>query len=315
MNDEKIDRYLFDPQAQPAEEVQQLEEILAQHRFDSRANPFRMVQWRRRLVPLFAAAAVLLLITGMAVWLWTWPSQRPWTVVSGSLPTLPVGSTVKASDALRVRVARIGWMQVSQGSVVTLRSTRSNRHRLAVAAGTIHVSVWAPPGSIGVTTPEGEVIDLGCEFVLNVDGQATRLDVISGWVELDNGFAEVLVPGGATSEMTASGYPTAPVFKTADPAFRAAVRELEHGSPGAVETVVGKARRRDVLTLLVLAQRGIERERLVQRAAELMPPRSPQTVERARRGESDAISEWIGELPLPPTKSWIRNWRDLFGLR
>jgi hypothetical protein len=315
MNDEKIDRYLFDPSAPPADEVQHLEELLAAHRFDPEANPPRIVQWRRRLVPLFAAAAVLLLITGAALWLWTWPSQRPWTVVSGSMPTFPVGSTVTTSDALRVRVAHIGWMQVSEGSVVTLRSTRTNRHRLAVTAGTIHVSVWAPPASIAVSTPEGEVIDLGCEFVLDVHGQVTRLDVISGWVELDNGFAEVLVPAGATSEMSASGYPAVPVFKSADPAFRAAVRELEHGSPGAVETVVAKARRGDVLTLLLLAQRGMERERLLQRAAELMPPQSPQTIERARRGESMAISEWIGELPLPPTKSWLRNWRDLFGLR
>ena len=121
MNDEKIDRYLFDPQAPPAEEVQQLEELLARHRFDPDANPLRIVQWRRRVAAVMAAAAVLLLITGVAVWLWTWPSQRPWTVVSGSLPTLPVGSTVKASDALRVRVARIGWMQVGKDSVVTLR--------------------------------------------------------------------------------------------------------------------------------------------------------------------------------------------------
>jgi hypothetical protein len=195
-------------------------------------------------------------------------------------------------------------MKVGKGSVLTLRSTGSNRHRLAMTEGTIHVSVWAPPRSVAFTTPSGEVIDFGCEFILNVEREVSRVDVISGWVQLDNGSGEVLVPGGATSEMTRSGVPGVPIFKSADPAFQAAARSHD------IETLVRTARRRDVLTLLVLAERGIGRDQLVTRAAELMPPRSPDIVARARRGESEAFWEWVEQLPLPPAKAWVRNWRD-----
>lgn len=313
MNDDKVDRYLFDPTAPPADEVKELEDLLAPLRFDADAMPLKVVPLRGRVRPLVAAAAALILVAaGVAAWVWTWPSERPWDVVSGSIKALQVGRTVQADDSLVVRVARIGWMEVRKGSVLTLRSTRSNRHRLAMTVGTVHVSVWAPPGSVAFTTPSGEVLDLGCEFILNVEKQISRVDVVSGWVQLDNDIGEVLVPGGATSEMVPAKLPTVPVFKTADPAFRSAARVLEERlAPEAVETIVRTARRRDVLTLLVLAERGIARDRLVSRAAELMPPRSLDTVTRARRGEASAFWEWVDQLPLPPAKSWVRNWRDL----
>jgi hypothetical protein len=305
MNDDKVDRYLFDPTAPPADEVQELEELLAPLRYDAEAKPLKVVSFRRRFRPLLAVAASLVLVAaGLAAWVWTWPSERPWNVVSGSIDALRVGQTVQASDPLRVRVARIGWMDVKKGSVFTLNSTRSNKHRLAMTEGTIHVSVWAPPTSIAFMTPSGEVIDFGCEFILDVDKETSRVDVVSGWVQLSNDAGEVLVPGGAVSEMTPSGVPTVPVFKTADPAFQEAVRSRD------VDTLVRTARRRDVLTLLHLARRGIGRDRLVTRAAELMPPRSPETVAAARRGEAEAYWTWVGELPLPPAKSWVRNWRD-----
>lgn len=305
MNDDKVDRYLFDPSAPPADEVRELEDLLAPLRYDADARPLTVVPFRRRMQPLMAVAAALVLVAaGLAAWIWTWPSQKPWDVVSGPIEALPVGRTVQAADSLLVRVARIGWMKVAKGSLLTLNSTRSNHHRLAMTEGTIHVSVWAPPRSVAFTTPAGEVIDFGCEFILNVERQVTRVDVVSGWVQLDNGNGEVLVPGGAISEMTLSGLPTVPVFKTAHPEFRAAARTHD------VETLVRTARRRDVLTLLLLAERGIGRDRLVTRAAELMPPRSPEIGARALRGEREAYWQWVEQLPLPPAKSWVRNWRD-----
>ncbi len=326
MNDQKIDRYLFDPGAPPADEVMQLEEMLAPLRHDPHSRPLagadagadQRRSWPAARFPwTLAAAAMVLVIAGAAAWVWTWPAEQSWKVVAGPMKTLPVGRPVQTGPAhsLLVRVARIGWMRIGERSVLTLLSTRSNRHRLSMASGTIRVSVWAPPGSVNVRTPSGDVMDLGCEFIVRAEASTTSVDVISGWVQLGNERGEVLVPGGASSQMQRSEGPGVPVFRSASPQFQAAIRALEVGSATALQTAVRTARRRDVLTLLVLATRDLaHRDALLVRAAELMPPHSEKTLLQARGGNKQAIREWIDELPLPP-RSWVRNWRDRLNLR
>jgi hypothetical protein len=311
MTDEKTDAYLDDPTAPPSEEVQAIERILSPLRYEA-GQPLRFRPRRTARAILAVAAMVILLVGAAGLWLWTWPSERPWAVERGSIERMAVGETVDATESLLVRVARIGWMRVAEGSVLTLLSTESNHHRLAMTEGTVHVSIWAPPRSVAVRTPSGDVVDFGCEFVLYVDPRMTSVDVVSGWVRLDNELGEVLVPGGASSAMTKSGRPTVPVFRSAPREFKEAIARLEAGSAGAsLETAVRTARRRDVLTLLVLARRSVSvRERFVSRAAELMPPRNAETVALARAGDTAAIDAWIAELPLPPVTSWVPNWRD-----
>ena len=311
MSNDRTDRYLYDPDAPPSDEVTEIERMLAPLRYaGARPLPFRAR--RRSLAFLAAAAMVVLLLGGTAFWLWSWPTARPWTVEDGSIDKLAVGQTVDANQSLLVRVARIGWMRVAEGSVLTLLSTESNHHRLAMTEGTVHVSIWAPPRSVAVRTPSGDVVDFGCEFILHVDPKVTRVDVVSGWVRLDNERGEVLVPGGASSAMTKAGVPSVPVFKSAPREFAEAIRSLEDSfSAGAVENAARSARRRDVLTLLVMARRNASvRDRFVSRAAELMPPRNAGIVMRARGGDAAAFESWIGDLPLPPVTSWVPNWRD-----
>lgn len=308
MNEDKTDRYLFDPHAEVSDEVREIEEMLRPLRY---GKPLRVAR-PRKFYALAAAAMIVMILGGVAVWLWTWPSERPWIVEAGSIDRMQVGQEVDADESLLVRVARIGWMRVSEGSVLTLLSTKSNHHRLAMSEGTLHVSIWAPPRSVAVQTPAGEVTDLGCEFIVRADAKTTSVDVVSGWVRLDNERGESLVPGGATSSMTAGALPTVPVFKSAPREFAEAVRSLERvWGDAAVDVAIRTARRRDVLTLLVMAERDARlRDRFVTRAAEMMPPRSAETVAAARRGNADAFEQWIGDLPLPPVTSWVPNWRD-----
>ena len=314
MNDDKVDGYLFDPTADAADEVREIEQRLRPLRW-TREERLPVLHHTRRVA--FALAAVLVLVfAGLAFWLWTWPAGRSWRATSGSIASLPVGQVVKPSTSTRVRIARIGWMDIAAQSAVTLLSTRSNEHRLSMSAGRVHVSVWAPPRSVAVRTPSGNVMDLGCEFIVNADDKRTTVDVVSGWVQLDNEVGEVVVPGGATSEMRRSRRPTVPVFRSATSSFQAAMQQLDDRSdapPAALEVVLREARRRDVFTLLVLAmRRPAERDVILARAAQLMPPRDETVLLRARRGDDDAVWNWVHDLPLPPEKGWVRNWRDQF---
>jgi ferric-dicitrate binding protein FerR (iron transport regulator) len=328
MNDDRLQQYLWDPAASPAPEAEDLERRLAPLRFDPRRRPLetqrlplvfrsRGARWRRPLVA-FAVAAALLIATGAGLWSWRWrwPEGRPWTVSAGAVDlTLQVGQpvTIPSADNAIANIARIGTMRLGTGTSIELRATRGRRHRLRLNEGDVHVRVWAPPGSIVIETPAGDVIDLGCEFRLSVREGRSAVQVLSGWVHLENGLDEVLVPAGASTEMTDTSGPGVPVFDDAPEGFREAVRGLEAGAErGALDSALALARARDVYTLLYLADRHPELAApLLRRAAELWPPPGDVTIGGVLRGDRRALWRWANSLPLPPPKtSWWKNWRD-----
>jgi ferric-dicitrate binding protein FerR (iron transport regulator) len=329
-SEDKLQQYLWDPSAEAVPEVDALERSLAELRFDPAAKPLeipaarvlRTSRWsksRRPLVAL-AVAASLLVAAGMGLWTWrwSWPEGRAWTVRTQSAESsLEVGRgvSVPQGDRAIANIARIGTMRLAGGTSVELRATQGRRHRLRMSEGSMHIRVWAPPGSVVVETPAGEVIDFGCEFVLSVTGTTSAVTVLSGWVQLENGIGEFLVPAGASSEMTPSSGPTVPVYDDAVAGFREAVRRVEREeSAGPWEAMLRMARVRDVYTLLLLADRHrAVAEPVLRRAAELSPPPGDVTIGRILRGDRDALWEWRESLPLPPPKgSWWRNWRDAF---
>jgi hypothetical protein len=133
---------------------------------------------------------------------------------------------------------------------------------------------------------------------------------------MDNGLGESLIPAGASGEMRRNLLPGVPVFGSAGPSFLAAVREFERtGDEESLRAILESARAEDVLTLLMLiARRTPGVDRLAVRAAELSAPPRGVTVGQVVRGDRDAIWVWRDSLPLPPTKSWLRNWRDALPL-
>jgi hypothetical protein len=75
--------------------------------------------------------------------------------------------------------------------------------------------------------------------------------------------------------------------------------------------VVRNARRRDVITLLMLAGTSPALRRpIVVRAAELVPPPSTVHVDAVAAGDRQQLWLWYDNLDLPPVKSWWLNWRD-----
>ncbi|HEX6323358.1 MAG TPA: hypothetical protein VFZ36_06500 [Vicinamibacterales bacterium] len=331
-SEENVRDYLWDPASPAASEVEALEQRFEALRFDPAARPLDLSRlpaavlphraaWRRPVIAMAIAASLLMAAgAGLWTWRWTWPEGRAWTVREGPVDArLEVGRAITIPDdgGAIANIARIGTMRLAGGTSLELRSTRDTRHRLRMTGGDIHVRVWAPPVSVVIETPAGEVIDMGCEFLLSVSGDRSAVRVLSGWVQLENGIDEVLVPAGASSEMTSRRGPGVAVFDDAAPGFAESVRALEaDGDPAAVERILALARPRDVYTLLGLADRHRSAaEALLRRSAELWPPPDGVTIGRILRGDRESLWMWSRSLPLPPTKTgWWKNWRDAFPL-
>lgn len=326
--------YLWDPAGAPVDPaVARVERAAGRLRFHPASAPLAREASRPRgrgragvRAALAAAAVLFVSVAVYSAWRWTWPEGRAWSMAivaeagrSRPAPAvLGVGQPLATgpSETARVDVARIGSMTVRPGAEIELRSTASNAHRLALARGTIDVSVWAPPGAVVVHTPAGRVVDVGCAFTLDVDDAGvSRVSVTSGWVQLDSFHGEMLVPAGASSEMRPDAPPLVPVYDDAVPIFRAQVRALERAEARVVDAaMLAAARPRDVLTLLALA-RTLPPELarpIIERAAVLSPPPAGVGMDAVATGDRDASWAWQDALPLPPPKRWWRNWRDGF---
>jgi ferric-dicitrate binding protein FerR (iron transport regulator) len=324
------DEYLWDRSGPIDPAVADLEARLAPLRFDRASHPLVLPRPRRRLpralVVAGAIAASLLVAAGAWYeWRFDWTRDRAWRVtvepaVSGGSSTtasLAVGKslqTIAPASPARIDIARVGVMDAAAGTDLMISSTDAHRHRVRLDRGTVDVRLWAPPSVVAFRTPAGDVIDLGCVFQLAVDDGVTRLDVRTGWVQLGNSYGESLVPAGASSVMRAGSRPSVPVYDDAPPAFAGAVRAFEIDDPtgAALSSIVATSRPRDVLTVLMLAARrsGPVRATLVARAAVLAPPPATANIAAIFGGDNDALWRWIDSLPLPPVKSWWRNWRD-----
>jgi hypothetical protein len=107
-----------------------------------------------------------------------------------------------------------------------------------------------------------------------------------------------------------------PVYLDASDEFAAAVRAAQDGGDLAerreLGTIVRTGRRRDVLTLLMLANVSAADTKhvLLTRAAELWPPPAGVSIEAIGAGDRDQLWKWHSTLDLPPVKNWWRNWRD-----
>jgi anti-sigma factor RsiW len=184
------------------------------------------------------------------------------------------------SSRAQIRVADIGRVEVEPNSRISLLNSKATEHRLKLARGRIQAQVVAPPRIFVIETPSATAVDLGCEYVLEVDESgAGLLRVTSGYVLLEDRGHDAIVPAGAVCEMSKGG-PGVPYFETASAKFRQALTEVSKGNSGAIDALLREAERRDTLTLWHLLHR-VKREdraRVYDRMAALYGP--PQGVTR-----------------------------------
>lgn len=343
------DDYLWDRSAPVDDEVVRLERLLSPYAYKpkqvaSKSTPMpsvrvpharRRARWR---IALAAAAVLATLSFGVRTWYQQrlqWPEAQAWQVASvrgdvlidgrdatGATALAP-GKVLETGDGMvRLHAARIGEVAIGKDSRFTLVETRSGRHRVQLQQGRMWARVWAPPGTFGVGTPSAGVWDMGCEFVLTVNAAGDGvLTVRSGWVQVDNGWSEAMVPQGARVEMDARGVPGTPYDVGASQDFIAALRDIDAQAgtvdEGAVRRLIAASRPRDAISLLSLLTRRpqLAEGPLFDRVAQFMPADVVVTREAIRVQGPHALSPWWNTLPYPRVKRWWVQWPDAFATR
>lgn len=259
--------------------------IEAQLDAGARSGSLPSAWWR------WAAAALLLAAAG------TWYATRP---SSGRTADWAGGDWLEtAADAgSNVALGSIGTMQVEPDTRVRLLRQSAGEMRLELAHGGIDVNVTAPPRLFFVETPSATAVDLGCAYKLHTDDAGNGLlEVTSGWVSLERAGHASLVPAGASCRTRAGGGPGTPFFPDASPVFRRALDAFDRGGAG-LDAILREARPRDTLTLwhLVPLIDGAERERVVDRAIQLVPLPKGVTREGILALDAGTLTRWREEL-------------------
>jgi len=322
--------YLWDRNGRDSD-VERIENLLARYRHVEQPfvfpNPRAATTKRASRFPFLVTAIAATCVIGAALSFWSMMPRKAGLAVVALEGTPRIDNVAVASarlsvggrletgigDRARIQISDIGWVQVQPGSVLTLLEDHAERRRFRLERGELLAQINAPPAVFIVETPAARAIDLGCAYRLRFapNGEGT-IEVSDGWVEIDHGFEQTLVPAGAAARFRVDRISPAYMSQTS-PEFRDAMlqwwlTENEPARSTSLALALSKANRQDAFTLLNMLGRSLPRERLViyDRLTALIP--APPTVSRSAvlAGETNAAEPWWSviehELGLGPIK-------------
>jgi len=343
---EMKDEYLWDGSGEPDPEVQKLEKVLARYRQDLSAPDFRAIveaREERRRFRIFglsglqvwgAAAAGLVIAAAGFYFASSWRSGvnqgSPWEVArlagtprvgwhvlreKSGAGKLGVGQTLVTDAASRASITldETGTVEVDAESRVKLISNGQGRTRLSLERGTIHATIWAPPGEFVVDTPSAVAVDLGCVYTLHVDDSgAGLLRTTMGWVGFKSSGRESFIPAGAVCTTRPKIGPGTPYLEDASAAFREALDNFDFGEVTSAErkalvsVILSQARKSDALTLWHLLARVSEEDRpaVYERLAALAPPPNGVTRDGLLKLDRPMMDLWWNSLGFGDVYLW-----------
>lgn len=281
---------------------------------DRKPRPSHRAQRMRKPLSVAFAGIATLLLFGIA---WRVMDATPFwnvTAIEGDLVVnkrsvsgeaklrkggwLETGATARA----KIVVGEIGEVEVGPNSRLRLLAAADTDHRVELAQGMIHATIWAPPRLFFVETPSATAIDLGCVYTLSVDKSgASLLDVTAGIVALAHDGRESLVPAGAACETRPGKGPGTPYRRTASGEFRTALAAFDfNDNRAALSTLLKQARPEDAVTLWHLLQRteGVSREEVFTTLTALSPLPTGVTREGILQNNKEMINHWGEALGL-----------------
>ncbi len=349
------DDYLWDGAGEPDPEVQKLEQALGRFRQDAPAPDFgaipevRKEQRRFRIfglggMQLWGAVAAALVIAAGGIYFaslrrsgvnegTSWEVARlagtprvGWHVLreKSGAGKLGVGETLVTNTSSRARITRdeTGTVEVDAESRVRLVANGPGRKRLSLERGTIHATIWAPPGEFVVDTPSAVAVDLGCVYTLHVDDSgAGLLRTTMGWVGFKLNGHESFIPAGAICATRPKIGPGTPYLEDASAAFRQALDKFDFAEPSTAErktliaVILSEARKNDALTLWHLLARVSEQERpqVYERLVALAPPPKDVTREGVLKIDRPMLDLWWNSLGFGDVYLW-RTYEREWGL-
>ena len=347
------DDYLWDGSGEPDAEVQKLENLLGRYRHDQPAPAFDQFAIDRparrwgfasfRFSFQIAAAAAVVLI-GVTTFLVLHARQEKnsgpaweiariegaprvgWHSLSTNSETaqLKVGQTLVTDTSSRASITldETGRIEVDPASRLRVLASGPNRKRLSLERGTIHATIWAPPGEFVVDTPSAVAVDLGCVYTLHVDDSgAGLLRTTMGWVGFKLNGRESFIPAGAVCATRLKIGPGTPYFEDATPSFREALTKFDFAKITPQEryallgTLLENARKEDALTLWHLLSRASDADRpgVYDRLAALSPPPKDVTREGILRLDQKMLDSWWNSLGYGDVYLWHtyeRTWSE-----
>ena len=348
------DDYLWDGSGEPDPEVQKLENLLGRYRHDQPAPAFDQIAVeqpasRRWRFPAFRfsfqlAAVAALLVVGISTFLVyrarlasnsgpAWEIARiqgaprvGWHSLSANslTATLKVGQTLVTDNSSRASITldETGQIEIDPASRLRVVSSGPNRKRLSLERGTIHATIWAPPGEFVVDTPSAVAVDLGCVYTLHVDDSgAGLLRTTMGWVGFRLNGHESFIPAGAVCATRPKIGPGTPYFEDASTSFREALAKFDFAKITSQERnallgiLLVNARKEDALTLwhLLLRVSDADRPGVYDRLVALAPPPKDVTREGVLRLDQKMLDSWWNSLGYGDVYLWHtyeRSWSE-----
>jgi len=271
-----------------------------------------------------AAAIILSVAVGGAYGLvQEYRAPERWDVSSlAGVPTVAGAALLEAGElgagewlvtdpvsAARLEIGRIGRAEVKPNSRVRLDRGRGTEHRLTLAQGSIYAFVNAPPRLFFIETPTALATDLGCAYIIEVDGAGvTRIWVTSGWVEFRKGNLVSLVSAGLVAEVDIDGMPGTPYPKGISDEGREALARLDRASNDLadLETALA-AMYPHSPTVQALQPTTIALWHLVQRLDGALRTRAFEALFQISPPPDDVTREGILALDRPMLERWRRD--------
>ncbi len=344
------DDYLWDGSGEPDPEVQKLETVLARYRHNQPAPAFDQLaeicpakqRWSffnlRWSYQLGAVAAVVLLAVAAVFVLRPIPVEdfRSWNVArlegtprvgwhsigeKTGQGKLRIGQTLVTDSSSRASITldETGRIEVDAGSRLRLITNGPGHKRLSLERGTIHATIWAPPGEFVVDTPSAVAVDLGCVYTLHVDDSgAGLLRTTMGWVGFKLNGRESFIPAGAICQTRPKIGPGTPYFEDASASFREALSRFDFESTTSAERnallgiLLVDACKNDALSLWHLLSRVSDADRagVYDRLAALAPPPTGVTREGILRLDLPMLDAWWNSLGFGDIHLWRTFERD-----
>ncbi len=234
---------------------------------------------------------------------------------------LGIGQTLVTDSSSRASITldETGRVDVDAGSRLRLLANGPGHKRLSLERGTIHATIWAPPGEFVVDTPSAVAVDLGCVYTLHVDDSgAGLLRTTMGWVGFKLNGHESFIPAGAICQTRPKIGPGTPYMEDASASFRDVLSrfDFESRTPAERNALLGillvDARKEDALTLWHLLSRVSDADRpgVYDRLASLAPPPAGVTREGILRLYRPMLDAWWGSFGFGDIYLWRTYERD-----